>query len=117
MILTVAGLELVIRLGFTTSVTEVNAEDETCKTTCALTGVPATVALAMIWSAPLLVLDFGVSTACAMPLAFVTRVAASNAVRPKDEVRLTTVPAPTDLPLESLTWIVNVTGNAAVILE
>ena len=61
--LTVAGLELVIRLGVTTSVTEVNAEDEICNTTCALTGVPATVALATIWSAPLLVPDLGVSTA------------------------------------------------------
>ena len=52
-----------------------------------------------------------------MPLALVTTVLASNAVKPNEAVRVTTVPAPTALPLASLTRIVSVTGNAAVTEE
>ena len=61
-------------------------------------------------------LDFGVTTTCAIPLALVTKVVASKALRPKIELTLTTAPAPTALPVEFKTWIVRVAGAAALML-
>ena len=77
---------------------------------------PPTVVVATIWSAPLLVAVLGLTTICATPLALVTAVVASNALRPNAELTLTTMPAPTGAPAPSFTVNVRVAGAVAVTL-
>ena len=73
--------------------------------------------LATIWSAPLLLADFGVTTTRAVPVESVDRVAASNALRPNAELTLTIVPAATAKPFVSLTKIDRVAGALAATAE
>ena len=101
---------------------EVDVDDETCTTTCALTGTPPTVALATIWSAPLLLIDLGeieISATPRMPVAVVpvAAVLTSNALRPNTDLTLTMVPSATATPVASFTVTVRVDGVAAVTVE
>ena len=113
---TVAGLAVVIVADEMATVTDAKLDVCICKTVCAVTVTPPTVALAVIWSAPLLVAVRGVTATCAIPLAFVPTVSASNALRPNDEPILTTVPAPTARPVASFTRIDRMAGWPAVTL-